>query len=754
MPAKTIIHGEPLPAGGAPDASGRVIDGYRLVRRIGEGGMGEVWLAAQEAPVRREVALKLVRTGMDSQRIAARFEAERQALALMSHPAIATVLDGGSTSAGQPYFVMEYVDGRPVTEYADAVCAPLRARIALFLEICHGVHHAHQKAVIHRDLKPSNILVSVASGRPQPKIIDFGIAKALAHRLAPHGQTTEQGLLLGTPEYMSPEQADLTSGDIDTRSDVYSLGALLYELLAGALPFDSERLRARGLDELRRTIREIDPPPPSVRLAALATADTVAAARASDPASLTRALRGDLDAIVMKALEKERGQRYGSAAELADDLQRYLADAPIRARPAHLGYRMRKYARRHRAGVAVAGAAAALLLGFTITLAVEVRQASRERDRANREAEVARRTLDFVVDMFKVSDPDRSRGKRITAREILDQSSAQIGRELVQEPEVQARLMSSIARVYDQLGLDDSALPLAERAVLTQLLVLGPEDRETLRSQTDLATIERELGAFASAEQQLRAVIAIQRRVLGADHPDTLTADYQLAAVLAQRGHPAEADRVLREVIAGRARLLGPSDRATLVAINALALTLSARGRHDEAEGLLREVYALQRVQVGADHPTAIAALHNLGSCLVRSRHFAEARIVNTEVVATSRRILGREHPETLGAMDNLAFALSGLHERAAAEQLMREVLAVKRRVLPVGHPQTALTLYNLACLLALQGQTAEALAYLRDSLDHGMPGRIAKGIADDPDLASLRGDVTFEALAARGRSR
>lgn len=731
-----------------------MIDGYRLVRRIGEGGMGEVWLAEQGAPVQRQVALKLVRTGMDTRRGIARFAAERQALARMNHPAIASVFDGGSTSDGQPYVVMEHVDGTPVTDHADAVRATVRDRLGLMIEICGGVQHAHHKAILHRDLKSSNILVSTASGRPQPKIIDFGIAKALEPNLADGPGTTEAGALVGTPEYMSPEQAD-RSTDVDTRSDVYSLGVVMYELLVGALPFSSDELRGQGLDELRRKIREVDPPAPSARIAALgASAASIAANRRTEPAGLARALRRDLDAIVMKALDKDRDRRYGSPAELADDLGRYLADEPVLARPAGLAYRLGKYARRHRTGVLVAAGAAALLLGFTIALAVEVRTVSYERDRASREAEVSARVLGFMVDMFKVSDPHESRGAPVTARAILDRATRQIGAGLARDPDVQARLMATMARVYIQLGLDQSALPLAEQAVAIQRRVRGPDDRDTLRSQCDLARIERALGRGAEAETLLREVIARQRRSLGPEDPDTLTSEYELGAALDQAGREAEAEAQLREVVAARRRVLGATDPATLMAMNSLAVTLSVQRRQDEAVRLLRDIHAIQRAQLGPDHPSTLAALHNLGSSLNRAKQYAEAEAINAEAAAISRRVFGPDNPETLGAMINQAASASGLHELARAGQILGDVLAAQRRTLPPDHPQTALTLFNLACLSALQGQHARALAYLRESLDHGMPGRIARTIADEPDLASLHGDAAFDALVAEGRAR
>src|SRR5215470_5933294 len=337
----------------APAPEGpRRIGPYLLIDLLGEGGMGEVWLAEQLEPVRRRVALKIIKAGMDTKEVVARFESERQALALMDHPTIAKVFDGGSTPEGRPYFVMEFVEGVPITEHCDDHQLSTPERLELLAQVCEGVQHAHQKAIIHRDLKPSNILVSVVDGKALPKIIDFGIAKATGRRLTDKTFFTELGAVIGTPEYMSPEQADLSGQDVDTRTDVYSLGVLLYQLLTGELPFGSKELRALSYEDLMRTLREVEPPSPSSRLATLGDrAADVARSRNTEPGVLRRELEGDLDAITLKALEKERNRRYGSASDLAADLARYLAHEPVRATPPSRRYRLRKYVRRHRVGV-------------------------------------------------------------------------------------------------------------------------------------------------------------------------------------------------------------------------------------------------------------------------------------------------------------------------------------------------------------------------------------------------------------------
>ena len=360
--------------------TGRTIGPYHLLQQIGEGGMGEVWVAEQHKPIHRRVALKLIKAGMDTKQVIARFESERQALAMMDHPAIAKVYDAGETDEGRPYFVMEYVQGIPITTYCDQNRLTTQERLELFRHICEGVQHAHQKAIIHRDLKPSNILVAMQDGVAVPKIIDFGVAKATAQSLTERTMYTELGVMIGTPEYMSPEQAEMTGQNVDTRTDVYSLGAILYELLVGALPFDPKELRRAGFDEIRRKIREEDPPKPSTKLSTMGDASTTQAQnRRMERPALIRQIRGDLDWITMKALEKDRTRRYGSPSEMAADIERYLHHQPIVARQPSTAYKAKKFVRRHRIGVGVAASIAMLLVAFSITTALQAHRIARER---------------------------------------------------------------------------------------------------------------------------------------------------------------------------------------------------------------------------------------------------------------------------------------------------------------------------------------------------------------------------------------
>ena len=445
---------------------------YRLIQKLGEGGMGEVWLAEQSKPVRRRVALKLIKVGMDTREVVARFDSERQALALMDHPAIAKVFDAGSTPEGRPYFVMEYVAGIPITAYCDKHKLTTRQRMELFIQVCDGVQHAHQKAIIHRDLKPSNILISEVDGKPMPKIIDFGLAKATSQRLTDGSMYTRVGTLLGTLEYMSPEQADSAGEDIDTRTDVYSLGVVLYQLLVGALPLDLKKL---AYDEMLRRLRDTDVPKPSSRILAQGGDSAIAAKnRGTDAPSLTRQLRGDPDAVVLKALEKDRKRRYASPSELAADLGRYLRNEPVSAHTPSAAYRTRKYIRRHRLGVAVATGLLAILPAFAVVQRVQLQRTRLERDRANRERDRATRITDFMTGMFQVSDPNEQRGNSVTAREILDKASNDIRTGMTKDPDAQAQMMQVMGDVYNSLGLFSRARDLDQQSLDIRRRLLGP----------------------------------------------------------------------------------------------------------------------------------------------------------------------------------------------------------------------------------------------------------------------------------------
>jgi eukaryotic-like serine/threonine-protein kinase len=736
------------------EAKPQVIGSYRLQKELGIGGMGQVWLAEQIEPVRRQVALKLIRAGMYDAATVQRFKAERQSLAIMDHPAIAKVFDAGTTPVGQPYLVMEYVDGLSITDYCDAKKLSIRERLQLFIRVCEGVQHAHQKAIIHRDLKPSNILVVEVDGKPTPRIIDFGLAKAMAPLVPGETLFTQMGAFLGTPGYMSPEQADPEVHDVDTRADVYSLGAILYELLTGSLPFDATEWKKQRQAEFLRQLREEDPVRPSTRISTnRATSTDQAKARATEPKQLATLLRGDLDWVTMKAIEKDRERRYATPADLAADIENYLHNRPVLARPASLAYRVRKYVRRHAAGVAVVSAAAALLIGVATMQAIELRRITRERDRADRITE-------FMTNMFKVSDPSQARGNTITAREILDKSSKEIASGLSMDAELQAQMMDVMGQVYGNLGLYDSAHGLLAQAAETRRRVLGPDDPRTLSSMehlgwnldwegqyteaekmqrktldvrrrvlgpqhpdtlsslSDLSWSLKEEGRYAEAKKLQRETLDLRRRVLGSDHPETVVSMTQLAASLAGEGNFAEAEKLDKEALDIQRRILGPEHPRTLMTMNNLGTTLSQEGRYPEAEKLQRETLDLQKRVLGPQHPDTMRSLVNLSDTLQQERRYAEAEQFLREAIDVESRVLGPQHPLTLSAMNNLVNTLNKEGHWAEAEKLGRETLQVRRRVLGPEHRSTLMSMENLAYSLMGEGHLAEAEKLQRDTID------------------------------------
>ncbi len=727
----------------------QTIGPYRLVRKLGEGGMGQVWLAEQTAPVKRQVALKLIRVGIYDDAVVQRFQAEQQSLAMMNHPSIAKVFDAGSTPDGQPYFIMEYVDGPSITKYCDSKKLKIRERLELLIKVCEGVQHAHQKAIIHRDLKPSNVLVSEVDGKPLPRIIDFGIAKAISSKPgADQTMFTQIGAMVGTPGFMSPEQADPSVLDVDTRTDVYSLGVILYALLAGMLPFDTEQWRKRPIDEVLRQLRQEDPPSPSTKLdPRTETSTAIAELRGTEPKQLASLLHGDLDAITLKAVERDRTRRYGTPSELAADIQRYLHNEPVLAQPASVSYRLKKYVRRHRVGVSVAAGLMLLLAGFVVLQAMQLRRITRERDRADR-------VTQFMTGMFRVSDPSEARGNTITAREILDKSSKEIDKSLEKDPELQAQMMYVMGRVYQDLGLYPKAQSLLEQAVEIQRTVLGPGNAETLGTMNALALGLLEEGRLPEAEKLARQTLATARKTLGAKNANTLKSMNTLDTILTEEGKYEEAEKLARETVDRARSLIGPEDPDSVKYLANLASVENGLGRYAEAEKLLREALEVQRRVVGPEHPNTLLLMNNLAVVLDDSGHWAESEKIEREVLDIERRILGSEHPDTLRTMENLANALSELERYAEAEKLERETIDLRTRISGPDHPLTAGAVYDLACILAREGRGDEAISFLRQSLEHGLPIKTVQGIESDSDLKSLHGDRRFDAIVAEARQR
>ena len=780
-------------------SAGQRLGPYRILSTIGIGGMGVVYRAERDdGKFEQRVAIKLVSGGLKSPAFVERFRQEYRILATLEHPNIARLLDAGATDDGLPYFVMEYVEGRPIDRFCEEHKLSVSERLRLILQVCDAVQFAHQKLIVHRDLKPDNILVTEQG---VPKLLDFGIAKMLTE--VPGGN--EATLMAMTPVYASPEQ--VRGEPIGTSTDIYSLGCVLYKLLTGVAPHE---LQGKSPAESVRWICEKEPRVPS---------------------SLNPELSRDEDNILHMALRKEPQGRYRSVEQFAADINRYLSNEPVLARPATAGYRLQKYVRRHRIGVAVAAGLVLLLAGFAAVQAVQLRRITRERDRADR-------VMQFLSGMFKVSDPGEARGNSITAREILDKGSQDIRAGLSQDPELQAQMLRVMGQVYGNLGLYVRARELLTQALDIRRRVLGPSDPQTLTSMDDLVLNLNREGHYRDAEKLQRETLELRRRVVGPEHPDTLrsmsslsntlalegrypeaeklqreTLDIQrrirgpenpetlrstdnLAITLDRVGHYAEAEKLQRETLEIRRRVLGPEHPETLGSLGNLGATLNREGRYAEAERLQQETLDLRRRILGPQHPDTLVAMTDLAVSLKRQRHYAEAEKLEREALEIQNRVLGPEHPSTLMSMNNLSTTLNSEGHYGEAEKLLRTSLEIKRRVLGPDHPETlrsmvnlatslqhqgryseaekferdalaarrrilgpehpdvALTVYNLGVVMESEGRHNEALKLLSEAVDHGLSATNSLGIEKDPDFKSLHGNPGFDALVRHAKER
>jgi serine/threonine protein kinase len=714
---------------------GTVIGPYKLLEQIGEGGFGVVFLAEQERPVRRRVALKIIKPGMDTRQVIARFEAERQALAMMDHPNIAKVLDAGMVGAasrsapdltpvdthegparlagptGRPYFVMELVQGVPITEYCDQCNLTTRERLELFVTVCQAVQHAHQKGVIHRDIKPTNVLVAIQDGQPTPKIIDFGVAKAINQQLTEHTLVTAFAQIVGTPLYMSPEQAELSPLGVDTRSDIYSLGVLLYELLTGTTPFDKDRLHSASYDELRRIIREEEPPRPSARISTLAAdlATTVAEHRRTDARRLRQTVRGELDWIVMKCLEKERNRRYETPNSLARDIERYMHDEPVQACPPSTAYRVRKYARRNKTLLAAGGAiAAALVVGLGLS--------TWQYFRATTEGARAKAVSEFLQEMLASSNPDQTKGSQYSVRNQLDDFSAGLGNQLAGQPEVEADIRSIIGKSYWRLGVYDRAELHSNKALDLRRELYGPGDERVADSLVDYAWSLAEQGRHAEAEKHVQDALAIYRKQ-NSDPRLTVRALWSLQQFLMRQSRYADAEEVANDALA----LAGDdqdSDFAELPNIlHGLAEAKSTEGKYSEAEKFARRAVDIHRRVHGNRHPETAHGLWVLGSALLGQQNFAEAKAPLREALAIFREYYGPEHRAIRGVSQELKSVLEASRDETAIEVLARDEAAhASRSGSPAHHVRLAELLLTEAP--SKDARKAEGRRLIRRAMD------------------------------------
>ncbi|NQV32771.1 MAG: serine/threonine protein kinase, partial [Phycisphaeraceae bacterium] len=647
-----------------------------------------------------------IKLGMDTKQVISRFGAERQALAMMDHPNIAKVFDAGATDTGRPYFVMELVRGLTVTEYCDKNKLNTQERLALLIPVCNAVQHAHQKGIIHRDIKPSNIMVTLHDGKPVPKVIDFGIAKATNQRLTERTVFTRYAEMIGTPEYMSPEQAEMSGLDVDTRTDIYSLGVVLYELLTGVLPFDPHTLRAAAMGEIQRIIREEEPPRPSTRFSTLGErAQEIAASRCTNIAMLTKRLHRELEWIPMKAMRKDRTRRYRSASELADDIGNYLNGAPLIAGPESTIYKLRKSMRRNRALVmGLAAILAVVVVGVVVSTVFAVR--------AKRQAMISQAVADFLTnDLLGSVAPEKAKSPEVTVHSVLDAASKSLVGKFEGKPLIEASIREKLAETYRKLGDYQAAEPHLERAYRIRAEQLGEEDILTLTSVHQLGRLYLIQARVDDAEPLLVGAWKKRRRLLGERHPDTLTSAVQVAYLSFIFGSSAVSDveGLFARTVETARGVLGDEHVVTLDAMLGLSLVYFSSGRHEEAELLFVRGLETAERALSAEHELTLQFMNSLALLHLSRREVGQSIPLVTRTFEISQRVLGHEHPTTIHSMfmRGLTYAFQGQIDQA--ESMIQESVQLSRRILGDEHFWTLFYTQKLAHIYRDLGRYEDA---------------------------------------------
>jgi len=690
---------------------GTTVGRYTLLEKIGEGGMAVVYMAEQKRPIRRKVAFKIIKLGMDTKQVIARFEAERQALAMMDHPNVAHVYDAGTTETGRSYFVMELVRGVSLTEYCDKNKLGTHQRLELFIPVCHAVQHAHHKGLIHRDLKPSNIMVTLHDGKPVPKVIDFGVAKATNQELTERTLFTRYAQMIGTPEYMSPEQAEMSGLDIDTRSDVYSLGVVLYELLTGVHPIDPDSMASAALGEIRRIIQEEEPLRPSSKLSSLGEdATRVAQTHRTEVKTLVKCLHQELEWIPLKAMRKDRTRRYQSVLELADDIQNYLDGAPLSAGPESVVYRAKKFVRRNRAFVTGIAAVLAILVAGVVVSTLFAIKAEHARAEAEAVSNFLRKDVLASMNPFESVSPFATRGQEVTVRSVLDTASERLEGKFRDKPLVEASIRQTLGNTYRDLGLHDQAEAHLKRALELYQTQLGSEDPAALTCMTALGRVHFFQARYREAETLLIDVIEGMERVLGREHPGTLLSTVSLGWVYNMQGRLDEAEPLFVRGLETSRRVFGEEDPNTAYFTWGLGFAHEGRGNYEEAERLYTEVWKLRGRTLGEEHLRTLEMEFLLGALYsYRLGRYDKAEPLLERVLEVTDRILGPDHPATLAAKGALGFLYAEQGRYAQAESLVAGTLTTARQAGDGFHAGIWWCVHCLGRLYFLQGQYDKA---------------------------------------------